>query len=425
MPFYSNLERKSQSDSEGIGIGGEVILTTPYFNLQGYSFLSFTGTTEHLYKYVLVNSGYSLEPVGSIKSFNSAFQSTRHLKINSSGSTIIPLNQFGFSFTPSVYSGIGISKHGGYTYALNTFFSKRLNAFIFSCASMHNIYGSYRDYAILLNGSIYTVARVGISYQDTNSRYFFLRETNGISALFYNISNASCLISSDGVSWISQSLPAALVIGGCAASSSLFMLHASTGVIYTSPNAATGSWTTRSNIGYVGSRLLAFGNDFWAAITATNTIKISSDGISWVSKTIPNEYWGLLYFNEIDSLFYLKPSSANYFYTTSDFNSFTTYYLPSTDSSSLVLSVSGGGLIVGGYNTLDYKCWQTSNISGLPAFEDFCGQLPSLIYVPTGLGTGDYETYYLLYTKSVINNQQAPPLTPVISGSNFFIKITS
>lgn len=415
MGFYLNPERKY--NSEPLANGGEAIITSPYFNEIGYSFIGFiTANNEHQYKVVQASNGVSLEPKGSLKLFETNFTNSDYKKINSSGTTTVNSNLFGLKATGgSAYVVLYIKIAGGSLTSLNQIFSKRYNNYILS---FHQSAVNFRNHYMYIGETVYNI--ITDSTASASDRFYFLRETSSVSALFYNNANTICWISSIGTTWTSQSLPASITIGGAASSSSLFVILTTSGVVYTSPSANTGTWIDRGTIGYYAQGLMAYGLNLFAAITASNTAKISTDnGVNWVSKTIPALVWQKLYFDEYRNLFILKPSGVNYFYTTTNFDTFQIVYLPANDSS-IQVYLCNQLLIIGGYNSLDLLCFQNSNYSPIQ-YDDCCGVLPDDLHYTGTLFDGNFH-YVAAYKKTLINNDIANPITPIISNTNYFLK---
>jgi hypothetical protein len=415
MGIYANAERKNISQEE-LAKGGEAIITAPYFNAQGYSLIGFIAANdEHQYKVVKVTADYSLEPIGSLKLFESDFVSNEYKKINSSGTTTVSLTTplFGFnlssgSFVRSLGTSGVIVGHCSFSY------SQLFNGIMVSVYSYPVDYSSfYINHFFITNSGAFFVTTESIG------GFSFLVETNSRVAFFSYFSASYCIVGTSGSSWTLQSLQLSISISGAAASNDLFLIQTDNGTVYTSPNANAGTWINRGVVGYYQSNLVAFGLGYFAIITAINVVKISTDGgVSWVIKTIPTVPYHRLYFDKQRQVFILK-TTYGYFYTTTDFEIFNQYYFPSNNNNNNVLNINNEVLILGSYNSIDLNCWQKNNInlSGF-SFGYFDNSTPSLYKGIANQNPGLVD----IYKYDLVQNNSAPAISSVITGTNYFLK---
>lgn len=108
-------------------------------------------------------------------------------------------------------------------------------------------------------------------------------------------SNDSVCYSSDGVNWLTATIPGATGswLSVIFAAGQFVALANGFAKFATSPDGIT--WTLRSG-GDVFGQGLAYGAGLYVAITTNHTVHTSPDGIIWTSRTIPTNNWGNIAF---------------------------------------------------------------------------------------------------------------------------------
>lgn len=368
MPIYLSAERKA-SAVLNTAVGGEIIETAPYFTGLGYSnvgFLINSTTSEHVSKFVEVSAGYSLEPIGKITYQKSTYSNTKQTKLNNETSTTGLNNLF-----PNLVVSLGeLNTGSGFTTSWDLYwigysklFSKSFISTNFYLAS-----GNTPSIAWVCSPNFSSITQ--IYNVNTNSLIPYQQLLNAIIesstiCLLGATNTTTYLTSSNGTTFTQRTAP--VTISNLASNLNTFLIHSTSGVIYTSAGSDGVSWTNRGNIGIIANAAttVAFGNNLFVALTSTSVIKTSSDnGVNWITKTLPEtNNWLAVFFNSTLNLFILVPNGKNYFYVTLDFNVFINKSLPFTTSSGMynLVGMVGEQTHINNYLSRDLTFWNKPN----------------------------------------------------------------